>query len=119
MLSHRDESHMLYSDYTTIENWMKEHQYYFNAIWANEDASLPDTMVMVSNTMRSNYARYGDLLGFELFDDLAIHNGQIYNLGIFVVADSNSRPLLAGVSFLKEATIALIINAFMDYKRIH
>jgi hypothetical protein len=60
----------------------------------------PRIIVTVSRTMRANFARFGDLLSFDVTYNLIKNNtsdGRRYRLGVFTVFDTNIRILLAGI----------------------
>ena len=62
-------------------------------------------MVFVSPGMKQNYARYGDLVAFDitygLLTNVASDNRR-YRVGVFTVTDTNIRALLAGIAILVE-----------------
>ena len=53
--------------------------------------------------MRDNYARYGDLLAFDITYCLlrnVAHDNKRYRVGVFTVSDTNLRLLLAGMAII-------------------
>jgi hypothetical protein len=62
-------------------------------------------MVFVSPGMRENYARYGDLVAFDITYGLlrnVASDQKRYKVGVFTVTDTNLRALLAGMAILVE-----------------
>lgn len=57
---------------------------------------------MVTQAMSLNFAKYGDLVVFNAIPGLVSGSDKV--LGVFSIFDSNSRPLLAGLSVFQEFT---------------
>jgi len=63
--------------------------------------------VVTSAGMQDNYARYGDLLAFDITYGLlrnVAHDSRRYRVGVFTVSDTNLRLLLAGIAILVDET---------------
>jgi hypothetical protein len=79
-------------------------------------------MVIVSAGMRENYARYGDLLAFDitygLLRNVASDNRR-YRVGVFSVSDTNLRLLLAGIAIIVDETTEAMFAVFDNFIQIH
>ena len=83
---------------------MNENGYDYRIEWGKEPRNkYPRIMVFASAGMRDNYARYGDLLAFDVTYGLlrnVAHDNRRYRVGVFTVSDTNLRLLLAGMAII-------------------
>lgn len=72
--------------------------------------------------MRQNYARYGDLVSFQVVIHFIIQTGQPYHrfkLGIFMVFDCQRKPMFAGIALIWLQNIGAIRRAIEFFLHIH
>jgi hypothetical protein len=84
--------------------------------WTNEEnQKRPQTLLIVSKTMKKNFLAYSDMLSFEVIYDLVRNTsrgGKSYLVGVFTVADTNSKSLIAGLAIFSNDTIATFKEIF-------
>lgn len=106
--------------YVSLKQWVEQHGYYFYANWnSSEELGFPETVILASPAMKMAFARFGDLLAFEILEGFVYIQGQSWHLGLFVVADTNSRPLLAGVGIFPEQSAEALIKTFYGFYTMH
>lgn len=87
-----------------------------------EGDMLPNIIVVVSESMRRNYVKYGDILSFDITYKLLKNfnsNGQQYNVGVFCVFDTNNRILIAGVAILCNESTDSMEKVFGMFIKLH
>lgn len=84
--------------------------------------SYPEIMVMVSPTMKRNFARFGDLVNFHIAEQPILETsetGHNFRMGVFTVYGYNRKMLIAGVTFLCRETAAATRTVFEFFLKIH
>jgi|JI61114C2RNA_FD_contig_61_1444988_length_1311_multi_2_in_0_out_0_3 hypothetical protein len=79
-------------------------------------------MVIVSPTMKRNFARFGDLVNFHVVEQPILETSETshnFRLGVFTVYGYNRRLLIAGVTFLCRETAAATRTVFEFFLKIH
>jgi hypothetical protein len=67
------------------------------------DDKYPRIIVIVSQTMKKSFQRYGELLSFDITYNLLRNrtsDEKRYRLGVFCVTDTNVRLLFAGIAII-------------------
>lgn len=65
--------------------------------------SYPETMVVVSPTMKRNFERFGDRVNFHIVEQPILETSEIghsFRLGVFTVLGYNRKMLMVGMTFL-------------------
>ena len=78
-------------------------------------------MVIVSKRMRDTYAKYGDLLAFDITYGLlrnVTHDNKRYRVGVFTVHDTNLRLMLAGIAIMVDETTQAMFFLFDSFIRL-
>jgi hypothetical protein len=73
----------------------------------NEDDGKSIILVMVSQTMKKNYEKYGDILCFDITYKLLMRRKEEFRhtgMGFFIGSDENSRILLYGMAVITQET---------------
>jgi hypothetical protein len=73
----------------------------------SEDDGKSIILVMISQTMKKNYERYGDMLCFDITYKLLMRKKEEFRhtgMGFFIGSDENSRILLYGMAVITQET---------------
>lgn len=112
-----------HNNFDSLETWLKEHQYAYRLEWEEEPRDMyPRIIVTASARMLANYARYGDLLTFDVVHGVVrntAHDCKKYRLGVFGVSDTNEELLLAGLAFMVDETTSAIFAVLDHFFQIH
>ena len=84
-----------------VLDWLKNNSYEHRI---NTRKRRTRCLLMVSESMKVNYNNNHDLLSFDILHNIISPLGspQLCVLGLFTVANHNSKPLLAGVALLAD-----------------
>ena len=92
------------NSFECLTEWFDQNRYGHKVFWGKEPQTrLPRITVFVSPSMKENYARYGDLVAFDITYGLlrnVASDHMRYKVGVFTVSDTNLRALIAGIAIL-------------------
>lgn len=84
--------------------------------------NYPEIILVISETMKRNYSRFGDLVSFHVCEQQVSDTseaGHNFKVGVFLLTGHNLKLLLAGIVFFCRSTAAATRTLFEFFLKAH